>query len=104
VLRKDKKADLKELQAQLGTSRLGFASEERLQKYLNLTKGAVTPLGVLNDETRTIEVIFDRDLDGQACLGVHPNDNTATVWLSFESLVKFVADHGNTFRFADFRA
>ena len=102
VLRKDKKADLKALQAQLGTSRLGFASEERLHKYLKLTKGEVTPLGVLNDDARAVEIVFDRDLSGQACLGVHPNDNTATVWLSFESLLKVVTEHGSVFRFADF--
>ena len=62
----------------------------------------MTPLGVLNDDLRAVEVVFDRDLDGQACLGVHPNDNTATVWLSFESLLKVVMQHGSAFRFADF--
>ena len=48
----DKKAPLKILQQKLGTSRLSFASETRLARYLKLHKGEVTPFGILNDEGR----------------------------------------------------
>jgi len=44
VLSKDKKADLKNIQKQLGSTRLSFASAERLEKYLKLKKGEVIPL------------------------------------------------------------
>ena len=59
VVREDKKVDLKRLGELIGCSRLSFASEERLEKYLGLKKGSVTPLGVLNDEDRAVEVFFD---------------------------------------------
>ena len=49
VLDKDKRADLKALQEQLSCSKLSFASEERLKKHLGLSRGSVTPLGILND-------------------------------------------------------
>lgn len=101
VLKKDKKADLKSLQRQLGTSRLGFASEERLYKYLRLTPGEVTPLAVANDTGHEVEVVFDADLAGKDRIGVHPNDNTATVWLTFEALEKYVAHYGSIVHFAD---
>ena len=45
VIRADKQANLKELGEKLGGVRLSFASEERLEKYLGLKKGAVTPFG-----------------------------------------------------------
>jgi len=99
TLHKDKKADLKELQTQLGCTKLSFASEERLEKYLGLKKGAVTPLGILNDEEQAVEVVFDEDLTGEPKLGVHPNDNTATVFLSFENLKALIQEHGNDITF-----
>ena len=77
VLCSCKTVDLKELRGQLGTSALSFASEDRLKRFLGLEKGAVTPLGILNDEARAVEVLFDRDLAGLPSLGVHPNRNTA---------------------------
>lgn len=99
VLGKDKKADLKSLQSQLGCSRLGFASEERLSRYLQLKKGEVTPMGIINDTDALVEVVLDRDLTGKNRLGVHPNDNTATVWIAFEALKKVIEGNGNKIHF-----
>ena len=90
VLGKDKKVNLKELKAKLATSNLGFASEERLQKYLNLEKGSVTPLGVFYDSENAVEVIFDEDLCQLKMIGVHPNVNTATVWITYQGLLQFM--------------
>ncbi|MEA4923750.1 MAG: prolyl-tRNA synthetase associated domain-containing protein [Syntrophomonadaceae bacterium] len=95
VMAKDKTADLPSLQKQLGCSRLGFASEERLYKYLQLHKGEVTPLGIINDAQATVEVVIDKDLTGPNRLGVHPNDNTASVWLAFEALKQVIERNGN---------
>ncbi len=101
TLCKDKRADLKQIQQQLGCTKLSFASEERLQKYLGLVKGSVTPLGVLNDQDCCVEMVFDRDLQGENRLGVHPNENTATLWISFENLLDLVKQHGNPIHMLD---
>ena len=99
VLCSCKTVDLKELRGQLGTSALSFASEDRLKRFLGLEKGAVTPLGILNDEARAVEVLFDRDLAGLPSLGVHPNRNTATVFLAFSDLESLIRSHGNCVSF-----
>lgn len=99
VLNKDKKADLRSIQNQLGCTRLSFASEERLFKYLHLHKGEVTPLGIINDHDAFVEVVFDKDLMGKNKLGVHPNVNTATIWISFDDLKKIIEQNGNTIHF-----
>lgn len=96
ILHKDKQADLKKLREQLGTTALSFASEERLTQYLQLSKGAVTPFGVINDTNRDVEVVFDKDLVGKSSLGFHPNENTATVWLSFADIKRVIEQNGNT--------
>ena len=49
----------------------------------------LTPLGVLNDETRSVKVFLDQDfLQEPGLVGVHPNENTATVWLKAEDLIR----------------
>ena len=101
VLPKDKQADLKSIGAQLGCSRLSFASEDRLERYMKLLKGSVSPLGILNDADKCVEVVFDKDLKGKERLGVHPNDNTATVWMSFDALYGVVERNGNTIHFIE---
>ena len=94
-LEKDKRADLGRLAELLGCGKLSFASEERLGRLLGLRRGAVTPLGVLNDEDCAVELVFDRDLASHPRLGVHPCDNTATVWLAPADLERLAAEKGN---------
>ena len=94
TVRGDKRVDLKEFQRAQGTRKLSFASPEDLAALLGLIPGAVTPLGLLNDEERRVTLYLDAAFgDGQ--VGVHPNDNTATVWLKAPDLVKLIGDHGN---------
>lgn len=95
VVRQEKTADLKALGLQLG-ARLSFASEERLGKYLNLTKGSVTPLGVLFDEDKQVEILIDEDFAAEHSIGVHPCDNTASVFLAFDDLLQLLRSHGNS--------
>lgn len=95
VLRKDKPVNLRGLEEPLSSSRLSFASEERLHKHLGLTKGSVSPLGILNDGERAVEVVFDRDLAAAARVGVHPNDNAAMLFLAFDDLVRLAEERGN---------
>lgn len=95
VLKGDKKADLKSIRSQIQSSALSFASEERLEQHLNLLKGAVTPLGIINDEKHCVNVIIDDDLKNQNIIGVHPNVNTSTVFISYNDMIKFISDCGN---------
>lgn len=91
----DKTVDLKELRQTIGSSRLSFASEERLMKHLKVTKGSVSPMGILNDDNLAVEVFIDESLKDSVCIGVHPNDNTATVWISCKDLELVIRHHGN---------
>lgn len=102
VMPDEKKADLQALAEQLGSTKLSFASAERLEKYLGLVQGSVSPFGILNDETHAVTVVFDSDLSTKDRVGVHPNDNTATVWVSFRDLKKMVEENGNDISFAKF--
>ena len=55
----------------------------------------MTPLGALNDREGQVEVFLDQDfLAPPGLIGVHPNDNTATLWLRTEDLIALLRDHG----------
>lgn len=95
ILRGDKKADLKSIKSQIDSTALSFASEERLEEHLGLLKGSVTPLGIINDKEHCVNVVIDEDLKNQNVIGVHPNVNTATVFISYNDMIKFIKHFGN---------
>ena len=92
----DKRVDLKEFQAANDTRRLSFASDEDLMTILGLIPGAVTPLGLLNDAERKVHFYLDESFfHVPKLIGLHPNDNTATVWLNTDDLIRIIREHGN---------
>ena len=99
VLKGSKNADLVLIRNEINSSRLSFASDERMKKHLNVTTGSVSPLGIINDVNDAVEVYFDRDLKGADRLGFHPNDNTATVFMSFEDVSRYVESTGHRISF-----
>lgn len=90
-----KRADMKDIASQIGSSRLSFASEERLMKYLGLTPGSVTPLALINDPERKVTVIIDEDLKTSGRICFHPNVNNATVSMLYSDFVRFLRWRGN---------
>lgn len=90
----DKRVDLKEFRNKYGTAKLSFASAEDLMAIMGLTPGAVTPLGLLNDADCRVKLFLDSAFSG-GLIGVHPNDNTATVWLKTEDLIAVLRESGH---------
>ena len=90
VTAKDEGAvDLKGLREALSAKELTFCTEEELKEYLGLAKGSATPFGIVNDDEKRVEYVIDRKLNGEKPLGLHPNVNTATVWLPYDGLLRF---------------
>jgi Ala-tRNA(Pro) deacylase len=88
----DTPVDLKELAVKLASSRLSFASAERLEKYLGLQSGLVSPFGLLNDTSKSVIFVSSKNLPPSVIIGIHPNDNTATVWLTFGDLLALLSE------------
>jgi Ala-tRNA(Pro) deacylase len=98
VLAHDRRADLAALALAYGEAKLGFASPERLQTYLGLTPGAVSPFGLINDPDKQVRVAVDYALREAATVAFHPNVNTATLVLSGADFRKFLAATGHDVR------
>lgn len=98
----DKRVDLKEFRKRNQTRPLTFASPDELMNILGLIPGAVTPLGILNDSERIVQVFLDKDFcAAPELVGVHPNDNTATVWLKTGDLINIIKEHSNKINVVD---
>ena len=93
VIKGDKKIDLKRFRKEYNTRPLTFASPDDLKEILNLYPGAVTPLGLLNDKNKKVKLFIDSCFND--IIGVHPNDNTATIWLKVSDLISLIKKHGN---------
>lgn len=92
----NKRVDLKDFKNKYETRPLSFASEADLMSIMNLIPGSVTPLGLLNDKELKVKFYLDNDfLKDKKIIGVHPNDNTATIWLKVEDLISIIKEHGN---------
>lgn len=96
----DKRVDLKAFRKRQGLRPLSFASADDLLAILGLTPGAVTPLGLLNDKAGKVYFYLDVDFKGHL-IGVHPNDNTATVWLLADDFMKLLREEGHDGEFVD---
>ena len=95
ILEHSKKADLRAVATQIGDGKLSFGSPERLLKHLGLTPGSVSPFGLIHDSTQSVRVVVDRDLQGAERLSFLPNINTATLVVSKDDFVRFLAACGN---------
>lgn len=95
----DKRVDLKEFRRRQGFRALSFAASEELLSIMGLTHGSVTPFGILNDKEHRVHFYLDAEFIGNK-IGVHPNDNTATVWMQADDLVKLIQKFGNEAEFS----
>ncbi len=86
----ERTVDLKWLARELGTGRLTFCSRRRLEGFLGIRAGAVSPFAVLNDRGGVVRVALDADLIAKEPLNFHPLDNARTTTLSTAGLLRFL--------------
>lgn len=77
----DKPFKTKELSNQIGSARLSFASPEDMEKYLDITPGAVSVMGLMNDKENAVQLLVDEDILKGEYLGCHPCVNTSSLKL-----------------------
>jgi len=83
----DKHFKTKEISHQINSPRLSFAPAEFMEKYLDITPGSVSVLGLMNDHDARVRLLIDRDLLDDAYLCCHPCINTSTLKLRMADAV-----------------
>jgi Ala-tRNA(Pro) deacylase len=104
ILAVDKQVDLRQLVRAIGDDRLSFGSPERLMSCLGVTPGSVSVFGLLHDGSRGVQVVVDEDLRSAERLIFHPNDNRASVSISFADFERFLGTRPNTVRWIGLKA
>lgn len=79
MIRDDKKFKTKEISHQIGSARLSFASAEFMEKYLDITPGSVSVMGLMNDIDNHVQLLVDEDILQSEYFGCHPCINTSSL-------------------------
>lgn len=98
IIMHDKRVDMRELGRILGAKDLSFASPERLKTFLGVEPGSVTPLGLIFDTEKKVEVIVDEDAWAIGQFRFHPLVNTATLVIDREGFERFLGKTGHAFK------
>lgn len=77
----DKAFHTKDLSSQIGSARLSFAPPEYMEKFLDITPGAVSVMGLMNDVNHHVRLLVDADILKGEFLGCHPCVNTSSLKL-----------------------
>lgn len=97
----EKAVDLKSVAPLIDADHLSLASPERLLKYLGVTPGSVTVLGLAHDTAHAVALVVDRDVWNADAWRVHPLTNTATLVIATPDVRRFIAATGHEPRVID---
>ncbi len=87
TIRGEHKFDLNAFRHRYGLRRLSFATPEELLALLGVRPGSVSPLCLLNPTSAGVRYFLDENFEREGgMIGIHPNDNTATIWMDVRDL------------------
>ena len=86
----DKVFKTKDLSAQIGSSRLSFASGEHMEALLDIRPGSLSVLGLMNDTDHRVQLLIDEELLSSGSIGVHPCVNTSSLNLKMSDLLTVI--------------
>lgn len=90
-----------DLEHRLRQGKLSFASEQRMERWLGVRPGSVSPFGLINDPARHVHLFLDASLQRLPAYSFHPNDNRSTVVISREEFLRYLAAVGNAYEFIE---
>lgn len=93
--------DIHDLEKRLKQGKLSFASEQRMEKYLGLKPGSVSPFGLIHDQDHHVYLFLDKNLNKLPNISFHPNQNTASLVVAFIDFLGFLKAMGNGYEFLE---
>lgn len=86
----EKKFKTKDLSKQINSARLSFATAEDMEKYLDITPGSVSVMGLMNDHNKLVQLIIDQELLMDEYLACHPCINTSSIKFLLKDLLNII--------------
>ena len=81
MIKNDKKFKTKEISKQINSSRLSFAPPEYMERFLDITPGSASVMGLMNDKENQVTLLVDEDVLKAEYFGCHPCINTSSMRL-----------------------
>ena len=97
----DQDMAIHDLEKRLHQGKLSFASPQRMERYLGLEPGSVSPFGLINDEENHTHLFLDKNLESAESLSFHPNDSRGTVVISKAEFLRYLEAVGNSWEFIE---
>ncbi len=91
--------NIRDLEQKLKQGKISFASPKRMERYLGLSAGSVSAFGIINDQENHVHLFIDEALQAAQRISFHPNENNATLVISFASFIRFLESSGNSYEF-----
>ena len=101
ILESNRALDIHDLEKRLKQGKISFASQQRLEKYLDLRAGSVSPFGLINDHEKHVHLFLDKNLLKAEKISFHPNINTSSLVILFTDFVKYLNWTGNNYEFIE---
>ena len=95
TLESSKRLNFKEIEKLTQWPKIIFADENELQTYLGLSKGAVSPFGLINDKEGKVKIVIKKNIWDSDFVSFHPNINTETLELTKEDFHKYIKSLNN---------
>ena len=99
ILDHRRQLNIGDLEQKLKQGKISFASPERMERYLGLSAGSVSAFGIINDSENHVHLFIDEALQSAERISFHPNENNATLVISFPSFLRFLESSGNSYEF-----
>lgn len=99
ILDHEQQLKIRDLEQRLKQGKISFASTKRMERYLGLSGGSVSVFGLINDKENHVHLFLDATLKSAERISFHPNENTSTLVITFNSFLRFLDWSGNSYEF-----
>ena len=91
--------DIRILEQKFKKGKISFASQSRIDKWINGTVGAISVFSLLNDEHNKVEVFIDESLKHKEKLTFLPNELNALIAIDYSDFIKILEYSKNKYEF-----
>ncbi len=88
MLPADKRLVSKELAAKIGSGHLSFAGADDLKAKLNTFPGAVSPMGLIFNQEKDVQLLIDSEITDAAYIDCHPCTNDCSLKIAVKDLME----------------
>lgn len=79
-----------EMSKTIGASRLSFAEPEYMERFLDITPGSLSVLGLMNDTENRVQLLIDAEVLQSEYFACHPCINTSSLRMPMRDFVEKV--------------